>query len=324
MSDVLWKVDLRLLQNIGVEPLSLAGEAAVIASSLAVVGSFFWFPALVVYLYRKHCTTRRRKIMLLLLVVLLVYVPVKPWDRARRNWLFDQWIKYFSVRTAFEQPLPTDRPFIFAMSPHGIYPFGQAMGLVGKLSAMFHDMRPVTADMALRAPVFRHLLGWVGAIGASRKSMKKALAEGNSLCLIPGGMAEMFRSTPTKDIVLLNARKGFIRLAIETGTDVVPSYCFGNSELLTLAPLSRRLESFSRHLRLSLLFFWGRWGLPIPFKRPLLYAVGAPIRIAKLPADQITQAHVDKVHAEFVAAVLALYDKYKHVHGCGAKTLLVQ
>ena len=110
-------------------------------------------------------------------------------------------------------------------------------------------MRPVTADAALKMPVFRHLLGWVGAVGASKQSMLRTLRNGDSLCLIPGGIAEMFLSRPGQknthsalvlrrfhrihhtgqDTVLLNNRKGFVRLALEAGVDLVPTYCFGAS-----------------------------------------------------------------------------------------------
>ena len=54
----------------------------------------------------------------------------------------------------------------------------------------------------------------------------------------------------------------------------------------------------SRTLRTSLLFFYGRFGLPIPFKVPLLYVVGAPIPITKIPKDAITTEMVDRVHAQ--------------------------
>jgi len=211
--------------------INVAGEAAVIASSLFVVGSFFWLPILVVYLLRKVCTTARRRLILLLTLVVLVFLPVRPWDKARRNWLFDQWNRYFSVRVHFEEALDKSRAAIFCMSPHGLYPFAQAIALTGRLSALFNDMRPVTADMALRFPVFRHLLGWVGAIGASSSSMQKHLKQGDSLCLIPGGIAEMFLTTPTEDIALLRERKGFVRIALQTGVDIVPVYCFGNNQV---------------------------------------------------------------------------------------------
>lgn len=41
---------------------------------------------------------------------------------------------------------------------------------------------------------------------------------------------------------------------------------FGNSETFKRAPLPAVLENVSRFLKASLVLFWGRWGLPIPFK----------------------------------------------------------
>lgn len=295
--------------------LSRVGESAVIISSLFVVGSFFWFPILVGYFLKKVCTTTKRRIILALTVLALVFAPVKPWDRARRNWIFDQWIRYFSVRVVFEEALDKSRPAIFCMSPHGLYPFAQAIALTGRLSALFNDMRPVAADMALRFPIFRQLCGWVGAIGASPSNISKHLRAGESLCLIPGGIAEMFYSSPKKDIALLRDRKGFVRLALENGADIVPVYCFGNNKVLKMASWVHHLQWISRLMRASILFFWGRWGLPIPFKVPLLYAVGAPIHVPTMAKNDITQAHIDQIHAHFIDAMEQLYAKYKSVAG---------
>lgn len=41
---------------------------------------------------------------------------------------------------------------------------------------------------------------------------------------------------------------------------------FGNSETFKRVPLPAVLENLSRVLKASLVLFWGRWGLPIPFK----------------------------------------------------------
>lgn len=41
---------------------------------------------------------------------------------------------------------------------------------------------------------------------------------------------------------------------------------FGNSETFKRLPLPAILENLSRVLKASLVLFWGRWGLPVPFK----------------------------------------------------------
>jgi 1-acyl-sn-glycerol-3-phosphate acyltransferase len=71
-------------------------------------------------------------------------------------------------------------------------------------------------------------------------------------------------------VALLKGRKGFVRLALKTGAPLVPVYVFGNSKLLRLLKLPELFERMSRWSRISLTPFFGRFGLPIPFRLPLL------------------------------------------------------
>ena len=70
------------------------------------------------------------------------------------------------------------------------------------------------------------------------------LLEDGSLGCLPEGIAGVFHgATPHKEAVFLNARKGFVKLAIQAGADIVPVYHLGQSQLLTFwgfGSLSRR------------------------------------------------------------------------------------
>lgn len=73
-----------------------------------------------------------------------------------------------------------------------------------------------------------------------------------------------------------------------------------------------------RLLKTSLILTWGRWGLPIPYRVPLLYAVGKPLRV--LHKADPTKEEVDAAHAAFCRALQDLFDAYKHYYHDGAKT----
>ena len=62
-----------------------------------------------------------------------------------------------------------------------------------------------------------------------------------------------------------------------------------------------------------------RWGLPVPFKVPLLFAVGDAISVQQ--CNNPTNEQVAAVHAQFCKALVALFDKYKHTYGWSHKTL---
>jgi hypothetical protein len=53
---------------------------------------------------------------------------------------------------------------------------------------------------------------------------------------------------------------------MQTGSDVIPAYFFGNTTTLEVVR-GRALMALSRTLGVSITLFWGRWGLPIPLPR---------------------------------------------------------
>jgi hypothetical protein len=67
-------------------------------------------------------------------------------------------------------------------------------------------------------------------VDASKKSLTKRVAAGQSFVLYPGGIAELFLSSSTEEVIF--CRKGFIKLALTTGADVIPIYLFGNTTVL--------------------------------------------------------------------------------------------
>ena len=83
--------------------------------------------------------------------------------------------------------------------------------------------------------------------------------------------------------IFLKTRKGFIRFALRERMEIVPVYHFGNSSLFfVLSPFSSLLQSLSRSLRACILFFYGRWGLPIPFRQVIVSVVGKPLSLSPL------------------------------------------
>jgi Diacylglycerol acyltransferase len=103
-------------------------------------------------------------------------------------------------------------------------------------------------------------------ISASKSSLVRQFKKGGvegSVVLYVGGMAELFLSSATEETLYLKKRKGFIKLALQTGVDVVPLYLFGNTTVLSVFKTGF-LANLSRKMQVSLTYFWGRWMLPIP------------------------------------------------------------
>lgn len=73
-----------------------------------------------------------------------------------------------------------------------------------------------------------------GGRDVGRESIQWLLTKegvGNMVVLIPGGVQEMCFTEQKKFKLKLESRKGFIRLAMETGSSLVPILSFGENDI---------------------------------------------------------------------------------------------
>lgn len=199
---------------------------------------------------------------------------------------------------------------ILAAQPHGVLSFG---GICAGSAAdsRFDNLVTAAAGAVLATPIVKHVVGVFGLIDASASSLKKHLSKGGvegSCVLYIGGIAELFRCSETQEQLILKKRKGFIKLALQTGADVVPLYFFGNTSVLSVLT-HPFLESISRKYQVSITLFWGLWGLPIPRPNKILYVRGPPLGLPKV--ENPTEDDIEKWHAKYVSEVQRIFDKYK-------------
>jgi 2-acylglycerol O-acyltransferase 2 len=80
-------------------------------------------------------------------------------------------------------------------------------------------------------------------------------------------VAEIFETNNPDQVILMKDRKGFVKLAMRTGTPIVPCYIFGNTALMHCWYDSLGvLRGLSRRLKAGMLPLWGRFGLPIMYR----------------------------------------------------------
>ena len=140
------------------------------------------------------------------------------------------------------------------------------------------------------------------------------------------GIAGIFDSEKNfrSDVQTLNlmGRKGFVRLALRTGAHLVPVYCFGNSDAFALATLPPWLALLSRKLRISLTFFHGRYGIPLPYPVKLTFAHGEAVSLSQV--DEPSDAMVDEAHSRFVASLRAAFEATKMHAGYPSQQLEIR
>eukprot|EP00747_Dinoflagellata_sp_TGD_P041531 gnl/TRDRNA2_/TRDRNA2_141531_c0_seq2.p1 gnl/TRDRNA2_/TRDRNA2_141531_c0~~gnl/TRDRNA2_/TRDRNA2_141531_c0_seq2.p1 ORF type:complete len:164 (+),score=26.50 gnl/TRDRNA2_/TRDRNA2_141531_c0_seq2:63-494(+) len=141
------------------------------------------------------------------------------------------------------------------------------------------------------------------------------------------GIHGMFAGrSATEERLFIERKKGLIRIALRTGTPLVPCYCFGQSKLVGSGqdPFGFMMW-LSRTCKVSLVLPIGRWLLPIPFRTPCTLAIGRPIQVEKVPeGTQPDQQQVDELHALLVKETTALFERYKAACGFDAKEVRIK
>ena len=188
----------------------------------------------------------------------------------------------------------------------------------------------------------RELFLEMGYIDASRATAQAALQAGQSLFVCTGGEEESLWTTPGTDMVVLNKRKGFVRLALQHGAHLVPVMGIGNTDmfavrkkayvLLLLSQRERRLTlthtamflfnrripfcnantiGYKKTFFIALPIFHGRWFTPLPYQVPIKVVMGKPLAIPRMGNQQKPDpVFVDKYNAAYIGALKALHSNH--------------
>jgi len=263
---------------------------------------------------------------MLLLVLYIAFGPVKwYWKAALRSKVTHLACCYFSIKGLWEEALePEKHTYILVGVPHGVFPFGNMLYLAfWEAFANFH-FSGAAASVLYHIPIMRHVLLWMGCITADYQDIHKALSSRKSVGLSSGGIAELFESNRDIETLIIRKRKGFIKLALQTGAKIVPCYLFGNTQALHCwSDDKRRLQWFSRKIKASITFFWGRFGLPIAYRTPILGVMGKHITVPKVEG-KIDEKLIDSIHTEFIERLEDIFEKHKHSYGWGHKKLIIK
>ncbi|KAH6556077.1 hypothetical protein KP509_1Z206500 [Ceratopteris richardii] len=215
---------------------------------------------------------------------------------------------YFPITLVMEDADAFDptRTYIFAAEPHSVLP----LGVIALHGLPLDKIKGLASSAAFCTPFVRHIWTWLGLIPASRKNLVENLKNGYSCILVPGGVKELMFMKHDCEVVYLKKRFGFIRIAVETGSPVVPCFIFGQTRVYNWwRPEGKLYERLSSALRFAPMLFWGKLWTPIPFSVPVCAVVGKPIEVTQNPNP--TQDELLEVQKSFISSLQELYERHK-------------
>ena len=259
-------------------------------------------------------------------------------ERFRRLPIWKFFADYFPATLHKTHDLPPTRKYIFGYHPHGIISHGafaafgtEALGFSRKFPGITNSL--LTLDSNFRIPLYRDYILALGLQSVSKESITALLTTGGrdrdgmgrAVTIVVGGARESLEAQPGTMRLVLAQRKGFVKMAMRTGADLVPVLAFGENDLYDQLsaqhhPLLHRLQMWVlRTLKFTLPFLHGRGifnydvGL-MPYRRPLNIVVGRPIAVRKLaPGEKMDVREMERLHREYVGELEGMWERYRGV-----------
>jgi 1-acyl-sn-glycerol-3-phosphate acyltransferase len=257
-----------------------------------------------------------------------------PWFRKLKWWElcaehndFKLVIEPKALKELSEGGKAASTPVIFCSHPHGVMCAGpfQTFGFNTTRSAQrifpSRSWRVMTIKASFFVPVWREFLEMLGFIDASRSSASKALKKGHSLLLVPGGAAEALLGSHYNPELILNKRKGFIKLSIQQNAPLVPCFTFGENELhshvdLSGFPIIVKIRKLLKKLFGITTPLLKNPGLT-PWRHPITTVIGEPIYPSESASGKSEDEHIDYMNKLYVTKLEDLYEKHRKDHNYG-------
>jgi hypothetical protein len=255
-------------------------------------------------------------------------------ERARRFSVWSLFASYFPARLHRSQKLEPTRKYIFGYHPHGIISHGafaafatEALGFSQLFPGITNTL--LTLDSNFRLPLYREYALRMGLASVSRESIENILSKGGpngegmgrAVTIVVGGARESLESKPGSMRLILRCRKGFVKMAIRTGADLVPVLAFGENEIYKQVdasshPYLHRVQLLVKKIlgfTVPLFHARGVFNYDVgmmPFRKPMNIVVGRPIPVVQ--ETHPDKAYVDEVHEQYIRELLRIWEDHKY------------
>ncbi|CAO2649144.1 Nn.00g100930.m01.CDS01 [Neocucurbitaria sp. VM-36] len=254
-------------------------------------------------------------------------------ERLRRLPVWSLFASYFPARLHRSQELEPTRKYIFGYHPHGIISHG-AFAAFATEALGFSQLFPgitnalLTLDSNFRYPIYREYALRLGMASVSRESCENLLSKGGpngegmgrAITIVVGGARESLDARPGTVRLVLRRRKGFVKMAIRTGADLVPVLAFGENDVYDQLdgkshPYVHKFQMLvKKAMGFTIPIFHARGifnydvGM-MPYRRPINIVVGRPIRVVQNKHPDAE--YLDQVHDQYINELLRIWNEHK-------------
>jgi len=261
------------------------------------------------------------------------YTPFSPMTKYFRD--------YFPIEMVKTADLNPERKYLLCSHPHGVMPAGiniavgtNACGWDEKFPGL--DVRFCTLPINFTfLGLHREIVLGSGFVSSTKASIEYLFSQTKGIVtvLVPGGAHEARNWSKDKVKLYLNKRKGFIKLCLRFGVDLVPTFSF--NEQFIFRQITAEQGSFlmkvynfvESTLGFIPVLFFGRgvfnytFGL-LPYRKPIHVVVGKPIEVKRI--ENPTREEIENMHATYVKELQKLYEKYNPIYGDKSVKLVIE
>ncbi|XP_040038775.1 2-acylglycerol O-acyltransferase 1 isoform X2 [Gasterosteus aculeatus] len=216
------------------------------------------------------------------------------WDTPTCGGRRSQWVRSWSVWDFFKDYFPLTLVKTVDLDPKKNYIFG------------FHPH------------------GLVSSCKSSLSHLASRPGGGNVAVIAVGGAPEALDARPGALTLQVLNRKGFIKMALKHGAQLVPVFSFGENELFDQmenpsgSPLRKLQNGLQSIMGVAMPLFHARgvfqysFGL-IPYRKPIHTVVGKPIAVVQTPSP--SSEDIEMLHRLYMQNLTELFEQHKRNYG---------
>ena len=164
-------------------------------------------------------------------------------------------------------------------------------------------------DLNFAYPVVGALIRKLGMLPASQENARRALAQGATVVVFPGGDYEVFRPWSHRNEIEFGGHHGFVELALSTGAPVVPMTIHGAHQSTFVLTRGRRIAEVVGLRRAHVQVFPFVWNVPFGITPGFVPSVQLPSKITVQIGAPLDWSHFGSERAHDPDVVAACYDE---------------